>query len=140
MAWSIIPLFEAFCNTTGLFGLSNKDYERISDPSRMVPILEARPYQVNFTAVTDHTLPWTFKSKQKFLTVYPGQTALTFFEAHNPTDKEMSGIAIYTVLKPGERVDMPVFFYLDPELLYDDEARNIRSINLSYTFGRTNTV
>ena len=85
---------------------------------------------------------------------------MAFFEAHNPTDEEITGIASYTIapyeaaqyfnkiqcfcfeeqiLKPGERVDMPVFFYLDPEFAVDPLMDDVKSIVLAYTFIDTRT-
>lgn len=84
-----------------------------------------------------------------------GQTALAFFEATNNTDEPIIGVATYNVtplqagqyfnkiqcfcfdeqrLLPGETVDMPVFFYIDPEFLQDRKMRNINTMTLSYTF------
>ena len=84
-----------------------------------------------------------------------GETGLAFYEAYNPTNKPIAGQASYNVvpfsagsyftkidcfcfqeqiLKPGEKVMMPVTFYVDPEILADREAKNLKSITLSYTF------
>jgi cytochrome c oxidase assembly protein subunit 11 len=83
---------------------------------------------------------------------------MAFYEAYNPTDKPVAGTAAYNVapdlagyyftkiecfcfteqvLKPGERVEMPVVFYVDPEMLRDRDAGRIRNITLSYTFYQT---
>ncbi|MEO5614468.1 MAG: cytochrome c oxidase assembly protein, partial [Cypionkella sp.] len=84
-----------------------------------------------------------------------GETGLAFFEAYNPTDKAVGGQASYNVtpdqsggyftkiecfcfteqiLQPGERVQMPVSFYVDPSIVKDPEASLIKEITLSYTF------
>lgn len=85
----------------------------------------------------------------------PGQSALSFFRASNPTPKAITGVSTYNVtpnqagyyfnkiqcfcfenqrLRPGEEVDMPVFFYIDPEFATDRKMKSINDITLSYTF------
>ena len=84
-----------------------------------------------------------------------GETGLAFYEAYNPTDKPIAGSASYNVtpyeagaffskidcfcfeeqiLQPGERVQMPVSFFVDPELVDDRNAKFTKVITLSYTF------
>jgi cytochrome c oxidase assembly protein subunit 11 len=84
-----------------------------------------------------------------------GETGLAFYEAHNPTDRPIAGSASYNVtpyqaggfftkidcfcfeeqiLMPDERVQMPVSFYVDPEIVDDSEGKYIHTITLSYTF------
>lgn len=93
--------------------------------------------------------------QQKEIKVVPGETALAFFTASNPTEKPITGVATYNVtpmkagnyfhkiqcfcfdeqrLRPHEQVDMPVFFYIDPEFLNDPSMTDVTNICLSYTF------
>lgn len=85
----------------------------------------------------------------------PGETALAFYTATNKSDSDIIGVATYSVtpaqvapyfskiqcfcfeeqrLNAGETVDMPVFFYLDPDLLNDLNMKGINEVTLSYTF------
>ncbi|NXB18816.1 COX11 protein, partial [Rhagologus leucostigma] len=75
--------------------------------------------------------------------VVPGETALAFYKAKNPTDKPIIGISTYNVVpfeagqyfnKIQEEVDMPVFFYIDPEFAEDPKMAKVDLITLSYTF------
>lgn len=87
--------------------------------------------------------------------VLPGETALAFYTATNKSDADIIGVATYSVspgqvapyfskiqcfcfeeqrLNAGETVDMPVFFYIDPEFLNDPQMKGIEIITLSYTF------
>ena len=87
-----------------------------------------------------------------------GETGLAFYEAHNPTNRVVAGTASYNVapfeaggfftkidcfcfeeqvLQPGERVQMPVTFYVDPEITRDRDAKFVHHITLSYTFHET---
>ena len=89
------------------------------------------------------------------MTLRIGEDGLAFYEAYNPTDRVVAGQASYNVtpyaagnfftkidcfcfteqvLQPGERVEMPLTFYVDPEMVSDREGKYVKSITLSYTF------
>lgn len=107
---------------------------------------------------THSRMPWTFKPEQQEVSVVPGETALAFYKAYNPTRRPITGVSTYNVtpmkaglyfnkiqcfcfeeqrLKPREEVDMPVFFYIDPAILDDPQMRHVTDITLSYTFFKT---
>ena len=98
---------------------------------------------------------WNFVPMQNEVEVKIGETALVFYEAHNPTNATISGQASFNIfpfsagsyfskidcfcfveqtLQPGERIKMPVTFYIDPEINENIETKNIKSLTLSYTF------
>ena len=100
-------------------------------------------------------MPWEFKPVVREMEVRIGETGLAFYEAYNPTDRPVAGSASYNVtpyqaggffskiqcfcfeeqvLQPGERVEMPVTFYVDPEIVDDRDGKHIHTITLSYTF------
>jgi cytochrome c oxidase assembly protein subunit 11 len=110
---------------------------------------------VRFDASTEAGMPWDFKPEVREMTIRIGETGLAFYEAHNPTDRVVAGTASYNVapdqaggfftkidcfcfeqqvLQPGERVMMPVTFYVDPGIVTDREGQYIKHITLSYTF------
>lgn len=87
--------------------------------------------------------------------VLPGETALAFYTASNKSDDDIIGVATYSVtpaqvapyfskiqcfcfeeqrLNAGETVDMPVFFYIDPDFVNDPNMKGIEQVTLSYTF------
>ena len=93
-------------------------------------------------------------------TTVPGETALAFFRAKNNSEKDITGVATYNVtpiragvyfhkiqcfcfeeqrLEAGEEVDMPVFFYVDPDILDDPLMRSVSTLTLSYTFFPSNS-
>ena len=115
---------------------------------------------IRFDGNTDPNLPWTFRPMQTELTLKIGQDGLAFYEAVNNSDKPVTGRASYNVapeiagsffvkiacfcfteqtLQPGERVEMPVTFYVDPEIVTDRDAYKVRDITLSYTFHQYDT-
>lgn len=108
-----------------------------------------------FNAAVSDTLPWKFVPQQREVRVLPGETALAFYKATNKGDKDIIGVATYSVapaqcapyfskiqcfcfeeqrLNAGETVDMPVFFYLDPDLLNDINMKGVETVTLNYTF------
>jgi cytochrome c oxidase assembly protein subunit 11 len=100
-------------------------------------------------------MPWKFTPQQREVRVLPGETALAFFTATNKSEGDIIGVATYSVtpaqvapyfskiqcfcfeeqrLNAGETVDMPVFFFIDPDFVKDPAMKGIDTITLSYTF------
>lgn len=148
MAWAAVPAYNYFCAVTG-FGGVTQEAEAGSDH-----VLD-RTIKVRFDASTDRDMPWEFKPEQRVVELKIGETGLAFYKAHNPTDRPIAGQASYNVapyeaggyftkidcfcfteqvLMPGETVDMPVTFYVDPEIVEDRDAKYIHTITLGYTF------
>ncbi|WP_109463818.1 cytochrome c oxidase assembly protein [Albibacillus kandeliae] len=151
MAWASVPFYSWFCKVTG-FGGTTSVAEQGADK-----ILD-RTIKIRFDANTDPDMPWEFKPVQRTMEIRIGETGLAFYEAHNPTDRTIAGTASYNVfpyeaggyfdkiqcfcfneqvLEPGETVQMPVTFYVDPAMVDDIDAKHINSITLSYTFYET---
>ncbi|GGM02316.1 cytochrome c oxidase assembly protein CtaG [Pseudooceanicola nanhaiensis] len=151
LAWASVPFYNWFCRVTGFGGVTNVA-EAGSDT-----VLD-RTIKVRFDANTAPGMPWEFKPVQREVELRIGETGIAFYEAYNPTDRAVAGTASYNVapydagyyftkidcfcftmqvLQPGERVEMPVTFYVDPEMVDDRDAKYIKSITLSYTFYET---
>jgi cytochrome c oxidase assembly protein subunit 11 len=122
------------------------------------PVDGAALINVEFDSTVASGMPWKFTPTQTQVKVVPGETALAFYTVKNKSDKAITGVATYNVhppkaglffnkiqcfcfeeqrLGPKEEIDMPVFFFLDPEMLKDPNLRNCRNITLSYTFFKT---
>ena len=148
LAWASVPFYSWFCRVTGFGGATN------IATSESDVILD-QEITIRFDASTDRDMPWRFTPSQREMTVKIGQTALAFYEAHNPTDKPVAGQAAYNVtpyaaggffdkiecfcfteqvLQPGETVQMPVSFFVDPAIVEDREGKYVHTITLSYTF------
>ncbi len=151
LAWAAVPFYLWFCRVTGYAGTTNASTEA-SDK-----VLDEY-VTVWFDANTAPDMPWQFKPKQRSIKLRIGESGMAFYEAYNPTDETVAGTASYNVapdlagyyftkiqcfcfteqvLKPHERVEMPVVFYVDPEIVDDPDAGRIRNITLSYTFYET---
>lgn len=148
MSYAAVPLYQIFCQVTGYGGTTQRAE---SAPTQILDKI----IEVRFDANTARGLPWKFRPAQKTIEIKIGESALVHYEAENNSDKEVVGTATFNVtpetagvyfnkiecfcfteqvLKPGERVDMPVTFFIDPEIAKDPEAKHIKEITLSYTF------
>ncbi len=151
LAWASVPFYDWFCRVTGFGGVTD-----VADAGSDV-ILD-KTIKVRFDASIDREMAWEFKPMQREMEVRIGETGLAFYEAYNPTDRPIAGTASYNVapydaggfftkidcfcfeeqvLQPGERVTMPVSFYVDPEIVDDRDAKYIKVITLGYTFYET---
>lgn len=146
------------CQTTGWGGQPVRAHGGSSEgdiSSRLVPVTTAKRIKVTFNASVSDVLPWKFVPQQREVRVLPGETALAFYTATNMGDQDIIGVATYSVtpaqcapyfskiqcfcfeeqrLNAGETVDMPVFFYLDPDLLNDLNMKGVETVTLNYTF------
>lgn len=114
-----------------------------------------RELTIMFNADVSDGLEWKFTPTQRSVKVHPGQSTLAFYTVENLSDKAITGVSTYNVapqqvgqyfnkvqcfcfeeqrLRAGEKIDMPVFFYIDPEYAVDSRVDHINNITLSYTF------
>ena len=144
-----VPLYDLFCRVTGFGGTP-----QVADS---VPgaVADGRTIPVSFNADRDPQLPWSFQPLQRRIEVVPGESYLAFYAAENRGDVPIVGRAVYNVtpfkvgsyfakvqcfcfeeqlLQPGERVEMPVSFFVDPAIFEDDSTKDVVEITLSYTF------
>lgn len=148
LAWASVPLYDWFCRVTGFGGTTN-----VAEAGS-VEIVD-RTIKVRFDASKERGMPWEFKPMQYEVELRLGEEGLAFYEAYNPTDRPVAGTASYNVapygaglyfskiacfcfeeqiLMPGERVEMPVSFFIDPDIMNDTDAKFAKHITLSYTF------
>lgn len=124
--------------------------------AKLTPVTTSRRLRITFAGSTSDILPWKFTPQQREVRVLPGESALAFYTATNYSkDEDIIGVATYSVtpaqvapyfskiqcfcfeeqrLNKGETVDMPVFFYIDPDFLKDPNMKGIDTITLNYTF------
>jgi len=148
MAWASVPFYDWFCRVTGFGGIT-----QVAESGSDTVLSET--VKVRFDASLERNMPWEFKPAQREMEIQIGATGLAFYEAYNPTDRPVAGTASYNVtpyeagsffskidcfcfeeqiLMPGERVQMPVTFFVDPEIVDDRDAKYTKVITLSYTF------
>ncbi|MCQ0092192.1 cytochrome c oxidase assembly protein [Roseovarius sp. M141] len=148
LAWASVPFYNWFCRVTGFGGITGVA-EAGSD------VILDQTIKVRFDGSLSRDMPWEFKPEVREMELRIGETGLAFFEAYNPTDRPIAGQAAYNVtpyeaggffekiecfcfteqvLQPGERMDMPVTFFVDPAIVNDRDAKYTKVITLSYTF------
>jgi cytochrome c oxidase assembly protein subunit 11 len=147
-AYASVPLYRLFCESTGFAGT----------PQRAARGSEAtldKTITIRFDANVTPGMPWRFEPAQPTLDVKIGENALAFYRATNLSDHRLTGMATFNVtpepaggffnkiqcfcfseqvLEPGQSVEMPVSFFIDPEIVKDRDGRSISLIVLSYTF------
>jgi cytochrome c oxidase assembly protein subunit 11 len=147
LAWASVPLYDLFCRVTGWGGAT--------DVADVAPGAIDAEVTVRFDASTAAGMPWEFKPVELKQRIRIGEEGLAFYEAYNPTDRTIAGTASFNVapysagayfskiqcfcfemqvLEPGQRVQMPVSYFVEPEILEDADARFVKTITLSYTF------
>jgi cytochrome c oxidase assembly protein subunit 11 len=146
LAFASVPLYRIFCQVTGFGGATVRAAE--------APGATAGQIGMRFDANIDPALPWRFEpaGREK---VRLGERTIVHYTATNLTARPTTGRAIFNVtpaqagayfnkiecfcfteqtLKPGEKVEMPVVFFVDPKVREDEATRTIDEITLSYTF------
>ena len=148
MAYAAVPLYDMFCKVTG-YGGTTQRVEQMSET-----ILD-RTIKVRFDANTAQGLPWDFRPVQREVELKIGETVQIMYTAKNISSRPVTGQATFnvtpqsagayfnkvqcfcfteTTLQPGEEMEMPVVFFIDPAIVEPLETKNINTITLSYTF------
>ena len=147
-SYAAVPLYRLFCQVTGFSGTTQRA------DSAPGPISE-KTIRIQFDSNVNSGLDWRFSPTQREINVIIGEKKLAFYQAQNLSTKTLTGTAVFNVtpvkagyffnkidcfcfseqvLKPGEVVDMPVSFFIDPAILDDPNMQDVRIITLSYTF------
>jgi cytochrome c oxidase assembly protein subunit 11 len=150
LAFAAVPLYDAFCRATGFGGTTQT---AAAAPAR---VLERR-IEVRFDANIAPDLPVEFSPKQRTQSLRIGETGLAFYRIRNLSDRPIVAHANYNVtphiagsyffktecfcfsdrvLAPGEEADLPLVYFIDPELVADPDIGDLTSVTLSYTFFR----
>lgn len=147
-AYAAVPLYDLFCRVTGFAGTT-----QVADAESDLVI--ERQITVRFDGNVNHALPWKFKPMQRSVTLKMGKTAQLAYVATNTGAHQTVGTSTYNVSPPtagayfnkldcfcfteqtleaGETVEMPVVFFVDPEMNEDPDLEHVKEITLSYTF------
>jgi cytochrome c oxidase assembly protein subunit 11 len=148
LAWASVPFYDWFCRVTGFGGVPGVSAVASDE------VLD-QTIKIRFDGSLNNNMAWEFKPVVREMEVRIGESGLAFYEAYNSTDRPIAGQASYNVtpytagaffekvdcfcfteqvLAPGERVQMPVSFYVDPKIVDDRDGKFVHTITLSYTF------
>ena len=147
-AYAAVPFYNWFCRVTGFNGTTQV---ATAGPAGMID----RDVTVRFDANVGPGLAWRFAPEQNEITIKLGQVVTVYYRAINETARPITASAAYNVaplnagsyfqkincfcfteqtLKAGEKREMAVVFYVDPEILKDADSADTNTITLSYTF------
>ena len=156
LSFAAVPLYDLFCRVTGFGGTTQVG---AVDEIGGIDVLD-RTVTVRFTSSVDRALTWDFQPETRSVDIRIGEPSIVFYTAENTGSEPVAGTAVYNVapvktglyfvkvqcfcfdeqiLMPGERVEMPVYFYVDPALADDPNLDDIGEITLSYTFFETDS-
>ena len=146
-AYAAVPLYKLFCQVTGFDGTVRK---AVAKPTQVLD----RKVEIRFDANV-RNLPWDFQAMQVSQDIRIGDTGLAFFKVSNTSDKPLTGRAMYNVvpeqagpyfqklecfcfssqtIEPGQTVEFPVVYFVDPGFVTDPDTKGKSEITLSYTF------
>jgi cytochrome c oxidase assembly protein subunit 11 len=148
LSFAAVPLYDLFCRVTG--------YGGTTQVAEQVPVeVSDRRVTVRFTSNIGRNLPWSFRPKIRAVDIQVGESMLVAYQASNLASRPVTGTATFNVtplkagqyfnkvqcfcfneqtLEPGRRMDMPVYFFVDPRFADDPEMADVSTITLSYTF------
>ncbi|MEO1746377.1 MAG: cytochrome c oxidase assembly protein [Pseudomonadota bacterium] len=150
LAYASVPLYQLFCQITGFGGTT-----QVANTAP-VEVLD-REITVRFDANVNQGLGWDFAPEQRSVTMKIGELSQVSYTSSNPLSRPSTGSATFnvtppaagayfnkmecfcfteTTLAPGEKMDMPVVFFVDPDIVNSPEMDGITTITLSYTFFR----
>lgn len=153
MAFAAVPLYQAFCKVTGYGGATQ---EAQAAPTQILD----RRIEIRFDANTSPDLPVEFEPKQTSETLRIGETGLAFYRVRNTSTETLVARATYNVtphiagqyfaklecfcftdrvIAPGQEADLPVVYFVDPEIVSNPDTAEINTLTLSYTFFRSTT-
>lgn len=150
-AFAAVPLYSLFCKVTGYGGTTQVAVGEAGE------VLD-REVTILFDANTSRDIPWQFEPVQRSITLHVGESGLAYYRATNTSDHRVTGVATYNVapykaaayfskiecfcfteqtLEPGQSMDMPVLFFVDPLIAEERRLDDVTAITLSYTFFET---
>jgi len=151
LAYASVPLYELFCRVTGYGGTT----QQVQSADGVVPI--ERQINVRFDANTATSLDWKFAPERREVSMQVGEKMVI---TENLSDKPIVGMASFNVtpqaagvffnkiecfcftdtyVEPGGKLEMPVVFYVDPDMDKEEAMKNLNTITLSYTFFESDT-
>ncbi|KAH9412572.1 Cytochrome c oxidase assembly protein cox11, mitochondrial [Dermatophagoides pteronyssinus] len=158
LSYAAVPLYRIYCQKTGTGLQAVAKVDEINEKVANMKKITDRKIRVKFEAEKSSRLAWNFQPSQPSVVCSPGETILAFYTAKNELDRPVNGIATYTILpyeagkyfnkiqcfcfeeqqlNANEEVDLPVFFFIDPEFIRDPYLFDINEIILSYNFFET---
>jgi cytochrome c oxidase assembly protein subunit 11 len=153
--FALVPLYKLYCQSTGQGQAIQTGHKIYAPPPTPGSSVSKKLVTVDFAATVHPSLPWEFVPQQRRVVVGLGETALAFYRAKNKSDRPIIGVSVYhmippeaglyfnkiqcfcfdeQLINPGEEVDLPIFFFIDPIMGIDNRFDHVDRITLSYLF------
>ena len=150
LSFAAVPFYTLLCRVTGWGGTT-----QVVEKNPFQP--QEREITVRFNANVAQGMPWSFRPDINAVTLKVGADGFISYVAQNNSGLPVVGTAVYNVtplkagkyfnktqcfcfgeqiLEPGQKMNMPVAFFVDPAIMQDPEMRDVNTITLSYTFFR----
>ena len=150
LSFAAVPLYDLFCRVTG-FGGTTQNAENKDIPK----IVINQDYKIRFDTNSNGALDWKFYPEKNTIDLKPGEVHTVKFFVENESDLPTSGSATFNVspspfgiylnkigcfcfekqtLKPGQKRNFVLTFFLDPKVVDDNKTNNISDVTLSFTF------
>ena len=154
LSYAAVPLYDLFCRVTGFGGTT----QQVASADGVAVI--DREINVRFDANTAADLDWVFAPEKRQVSLKMGEKLVVNYVAENKSDEPIVGMASFNVtpqaagvffnkiecfcftdtfIEPGGRLEMPVVFYVDPDMDQEEALKNLNTITLSYTFFESET-
>ena len=148
LSFAAVPLYDLFCSVTGFGGTTQTADAAPAEVGNRV-------MAVQFNSDVSNDVPWRFKPSQREVELRVGEVGLSFYTAINESNNTILGSATFNVtplkagiyftkvdcfcfeeqvLRPGESAELPVTFFIDPDIVNDRDMDDVTTITLSYTF------
>ena len=148
LSFAAVPLYDLFCSVTGFGGTTQTADAAPAEVGNRV-------MAVQFNSDVSNDVPWRFKPSQREVELRGGEVGLAFYTAINESNNTILGSATFNVtplkagiyftkvdcfcfeeqvLRPGESAELPVTFFIDPDIVNDRDMDDVTTITLSYTF------
>ena len=150
LSFAAVPLYDLFCRVTGFGGTTQNASDK-----EIPKIIVNQNYKMRFDTNVHSTSNWKFYPEKNTLKLKPGEIHNVNFFVENNSAKLSSGSATFNVspspfgiylnkigcfcfekqtLKPGEKKNFVLTFFLDPEVVDDSKTNEISDVTLSFTF------
>ena len=148
LSFAAVPLYDLFCSVTGFGGTTQTADAAPAEVGNRV-------MAVQFNSDVSNDVPWRFKPSQREVELRVGEVGLAFYTAINESNNTILGSSTFhvtplkagiyftkvdcfcfeeQVLRPGESAELPVTFFIDPDIVNDRDMDDVTTITLSYTF------
>ena len=150
LSFAAVPLYELFCRVTGFAGTTQNAANK-----ELPKVVINQSYKIRFDTNLGNKLDWKFYPEKNTQDLKPGEVHNVNFYVENLGQTGTAGVSSFNVspssfgiylnkigcfcfekqvLKPGEKREFTLSFFLDPKVVNDNKTKDISDVTLSFTF------